>query len=903
MTEGALDDDQRARDPAEALRRELESSAARDARELSRITDRFIVRHPGRAADFGRELERVCADSGIHAEPGLGATLAGPDSERTLLEPHRATKAGTGEPEIDLPATIGRCRVLRQLGRGGMGTVLLGHDPVLRRRVAIKILPPEFAGDETLLARFRREAAAVAELEHPAIVPIYEVGEERGLHYYVMRYVDGPPLRDWCRERLSQGIEEESSSTRRGALALLRTTARLGNRASFSIGGLDDILRVFEAVARGLHHAHERGIVHRDVKPANIVVDRQGYAQLLDFGLARFDREATMTRSGLLLGTVAYMAPEQISDRHGAVDARSDVFALGVSLFECLAGVRPFVGASPEATMQGILTAETPSLLVHLPELSRDVDTIVARCLEKRPQRRYQSALELAEDLARVRAHERIEAQAIGPFGRVLRWAERHRRLATAAAVALLALISLGAIFVGGQAFRRGLDRDLLALRSAPVLAALDDLDRQRGPAEIAALRAAGAGLGRLGPEERALLAGDLATVRTRTKELLATLAPVGDEEAQAALWSLLLLVDPDCPATPSGRLWLTVTPATARVLIRDAEGREVWRGPAPIAGLELDQGSYLAEVSAPGHLALRYPFLIGLAGDWGSADFAGRAFAEKDWSLRLRPVGAYDAERFALVPAGPYLATRDRDHFGPGAALEWRWLDDFVIARDETRARDWAAFLADEEILAEIEGRPDPGRLIYLPRLRANRPSDYYLDTQASPEDLARGRLRIAASAGDLALGGLSWSDVRRYLAWRGQRGETLALPSSAQWEKAARGVDGRLFPWGDLFDWDRMRGPDPDTMFGRMPAAPGSARGDLSPYGLRDMAGNLREWCADGGDLGDGEINPWLAGGDCSGMGGDPGWFMAWPRNFLPRDNVAITWGFRVVLPEAPR
>ncbi|MCA9322329.1 MAG: serine/threonine protein kinase, partial [Planctomycetes bacterium] len=309
-------------------------------------------------------------------------------------------------PPVDLPEGsprhLGHFRLIRVLGRGGMGVVYLASDEQLDRLVAVKVLPFHRAHDAETVARFEREALAVTELAHPSIVPIYHVGEDAGNRFFVMRYVDGEPLNDYAARVMSLGSKEIAgeprqhgrSTTWRSALGLVRTTLRHRSAdLSISLAGLADILRVVEQTARALDHAHQHGIVHRDVKPSNVMIDQDGQALLLDFGLARFESEGQgeLTRSGDVLGTVSYMAPEQLSDKFGGIDGRTDIYGLGVTLFECLTARRPFEGGSSEAVIYQTLTREAPSPRDFVPELSRDLSTITLKCLEKNKERRYQS--------------------------------------------------------------------------------------------------------------------------------------------------------------------------------------------------------------------------------------------------------------------------------------------------------------------------------------------------------------------------------------------------------------------------------------------------------------------------------------------------------------------------------
>ena len=267
-------------------------------------------------------------------------------------------------------------KILEKIGSGGMGAVYLAKDTKLDRNVALKILPPELAENEERRSRFTREAKAIAALNHPNIVTVYSVEEADSIHFITMEHVEG------------------------------KTLAAALPRHGFSLGQfLDLAIPLVDAVAA----AHEHGITHRDLKPHNIIVSAEGRVKVLDFGLAKpsarlgsaaSDSELPteqMTREGRILGTVAYMSPEQAEGK--AVDARSDIFALGVNFYEMLTGERPFQGDTPASTLSAVIKDEARSMTELAPSLPRDMVRIVRRCLAKDPSRRYQTAIDVRNEL------------------------------------------------------------------------------------------------------------------------------------------------------------------------------------------------------------------------------------------------------------------------------------------------------------------------------------------------------------------------------------------------------------------------------------------------------------------------------------------------------------------------
>ncbi|MBA3960448.1 MAG: protein kinase [Chthoniobacterales bacterium] len=310
---------------------------------------------------------------------------------------------------VGLLGELGDYELLEEVGRGGQGVVFRARQKSLNRTVALKVISLGPWASKAHLKRFRLEAEAAARLEHPGIVPIHEVGERDGSCYFSMKFIEGGQLDEVARR--------EPMPIRR-AVELITT------------------------VARTVHYAHEHGILHRDIKPGNILLDAKGEPHLTDFGLARLvETESTMTRTLDVLGTPSYMAPEQAMGNNAAVSSVTDIYGLGAVLYQLLTGHPPFAGGATYETIKLVLDTEPRQPRVLNPKVDRDLSTICLKCLEKDPKRRYSSALALAEDLDRWLKHEPIAARRTGPLTRAGKWMRRNPTIALLAA-SMIALIA-----------------------------------------------------------------------------------------------------------------------------------------------------------------------------------------------------------------------------------------------------------------------------------------------------------------------------------------------------------------------------------------------------------------------------------------------------------------------------
>lgn len=335
------------------------------------------------------------------------------------------------DPEPGASGHFGPYRLERALGRGGQGTVYLAEDTRSNRKVALKVLTAHQTSSSDALMRFRREAEVASKLDHDGICRVFDAGSENGVPFIAMQLVDGKTLQ-WHVAQTRNSIGKNGSSH----LAL--ETAR-GHDPQHG-ADLEPLLRIFEKTARALHAAHEAGIIHRDIKPGNIMITDQNEPVILDFGLAYDGGEGArlpLTQTGDIFGTPAYMSPEQIRGQRIKVDARSDVYSLGATLYECLTLKPPFDAPTREALYQAVLSKEPPDPCRLNRALPDDLKVVLACALEKDRGRRYRSASALADDLAAVRESRPIAARPIGAVGRTLRWA-RRRPMAAALAITLI---------------------------------------------------------------------------------------------------------------------------------------------------------------------------------------------------------------------------------------------------------------------------------------------------------------------------------------------------------------------------------------------------------------------------------------------------------------------------------
>ncbi len=790
--------------------------------------------------------------------------------------------------------TLGRYEILRQIGRGGMGVVYEARDTLLKRRVALKVLREDMV-DPMMGRRLEKEAVTAARLKHPNIITLYEAGVVEGVRYLSMEYVEGKSLRD--------AMDSEMSVTRK--------------------------VELVEQVARAVDYAHGRGVIHRDLKPGNVMIDVEGRPMVMDFGLARMMDDFThASRAGALVGTPGYMAPEQIMGSSADVTAKTDVYALGVILYELLSGQLPFDGMNPSEVCTKILETEAPKL-VGVPS---DLEAVVRKAMHRDRNLRYSTSGEFADDLKRFREGEPVRAAPITLRKTLFRLIRQHRTATTVVLVAVLFLLAgLGAwSFIrwrregdlrrkrdearaaeargdwetafrlwsgleqsgdsaaGGSAREasRRLELSRETARAiqfrADILEAEKDRRKLRSDLEAveAQLREESA---RVEPHDPALKKQILWRLERRRDELQAGVErkesrllqlhysllrtePSAISGLVAFLWSLLRQAEEegDLPRARrheealrhlveerglaeerrnlerGGTVTLLTEPPGAEIELSalgelpdradrrlEEVSRKAW-GRTPIHSQALSPGSYVLVLKKNGYRDIRLPVLV-TRGQGVSATVP--MFKDAD-------IGP----EFVYIPGGEFISGDPKAYMG-GSRRTRVFVKGFFVSQHELTVEEYAEFLNDrqshplEEAKRHVP-RHSAGDLrhakIVGDRIELIEPGREGKSTPMDPK---------------LAVHEIDDHDAKEYCEWRTTRskrsGENAVyrLPTALEWEKAARGVDGRAFVWGEYFDWSFTTGyysadpPPPPRRVGSVPT-------DKSVYGVLDMAGNLLEW-----------------------------------------------------------
>jgi formylglycine-generating enzyme required for sulfatase activity len=759
-------------------------------------------------------------------------------SDATIVDD--ATRATTPPATPDAqPAVVAalpggdRYRILRILGEGGMSRVYLAFDYDLRREVALKVL--RVHGRE-MRERFLEEAQVVAQLEHPNIVPLYDIGHVgTDRMFCTMRYVRGHSLRTVL------------YNIRDGVLDAGR------------IYSLTRLMQIFLQVAQAVGYAHAKGVVHRDLKPGNVMLGEHGEVQVLDWGLAKvLDQRAVetsasmqITRAGQILGTPAYMAPEQVDGTE--VDQRADVYALGVMLYEMLTLQLPIYRPTMRALMAALLTEQPPWPHETAPDrqIPVELENICMRALDKEPAMRFQNAREMAEavqgwleaEADRARRHELAEQKATLGREKLEAYLQLKQEVARLEAEAERV----------GKRFRSWQSVD----EKAPLYEAEDRCREARGQltetaSDVVAVLTEALGFERENRTALDLLA-DYYWDRLCDSEKLQDEDNVDFFGKLVAKYhggryrrelsgegALTLRTIPPGAGRGSGALIDLYRLEEKRLILEPVHVRSL--GPAPIDDVPLSMGSYLVTVRQEGYRELRYPVYISRNRDWSGEV---RLFTDAE-------IGA----GFVHVPAGPFIQGGD-PHGGWSLPRSEPFVEDFFIAQHPVTLGEYMEFLdalAEKDMAAALarapRRTPDGGAYLDIQERAGKR--HFRLPSHGDVLEQADSNEGSGSEAIDIGLHprapvfGVSWYDAVAYCEWRSQRdGCTYRLPTDTEWEKAARGVDGRWFPWGNRFDASlcNMRESRQDRS---SLAAVDEFETDRSIYGVRGMSGNIRDWTA---------------------------------------------------------
>jgi len=612
--------------------------------------------------------------------------------------------------------TLGKYRLVEELGWGGMAVVYRGYDTVLRRDVAVKVMLPHLARDKDFVRRFRREAETAAQLAHPNIVPVHDVGQEDGYHYFVMAYLSGKTL----------------------------------SHIIAALGALPpaQVIAIARQIAAALDYAHGCGLVHRDIKPANIMVDEGGQAVLTDFGIVRAVEGTQLTATGMTLGTPEYMAPEQASGEK--TTAASDIYSLGIVVYEMLAGQAPFHATTPIAVMMKHINDPPPPLSRKNPAIPAAVEQVVSWALRKEPAQRPASASQFVAALQEAMAGT---------------W--------------------------------RGISP--LAAPAGPMALA----PTQAWP-QPAAPPPAGARRGLLPIARR----GTWAAFPMWAWVLIGVVLLGAAVTAAAANWP-----KPGAPRPP-----LVATS------IKEITPKEIT--PLPVTASQPQTVRTIATVAAP------------TAATMADSPTACAAIGQT-W---IRPT---DGMVMVCVPAGEFFMGSSNDDAQSDSDEKPQHrvrLDAFWIDRTEVTVAKFRAFAqaTGYQTLAETEGW-----------------GTTWVASSSALGNVDGANWRHPEGPGSTTVDGqpvvqLNYTDAQAYCAWVGGR-----VPTEAEWEKAARGPGGEIYPWGNAWDGSRLNYCDAlcpvsprDSAYddGSGGLAPvGSYPDGASPYGALDMMGNAWEWVQD--------------------------------------------------------
>lgn len=709
-------------------------------------------------------LDSYCEEHPPELRGAIREACVGALEAQRLLESTAPAPVTSG---LAVGSTLGDYTLVTELGRGGMGVVYLARQRGLERDVALKVLLAHLTLSDRQVQRFRREALAAAKLMHPGIAQLFSVGEEADTHYFAMEYVTGGSLKDRLDGRRRRHSLTTHGSTRgpqasHGLEAKPRSQPEDDDLAAW----IESIVTIAADVADALHYAHGRGVIHRDVKPENILLDEGERPKLCDFGLAKDSDVESLSSAGDVSGTPFYMSPEQALAKRVPVDARTDIFSLGVVLYEMLSLRRPFEGGTVQAVLFQISFREPTPLRKIEARMPRDLDVIVGKCIAKNPDERFTDASQLAADLRRFLGREAILARPPSLAQRTSRLAKRYR------APLLVGVIVALALALGAFALDRKRSGDAIESRVAAVAIPVEEGTLEGRPlSEILDLATEHRALleirEQLTEEQRgridgvegalALLSSDWEDLGHELRDHASTVGSEAEFAESSTLFMRAYLLDPTrddlLELADMSSLRPTVSIHSDRggdsvtALRLDPRTEQVEMrfdlGTTPLDRVPLEPGLWRVQVRRQGF------------GRVEMTRHLDRALKHVELSTSLRSDAEVEAGMVS-IPGG-YFRFGIPGQTNPHFAEREEWLDGFLIDPHEVSNGDFRLFL-------ESQGLP---ALPHWPE----------------PWDPAWDALPVV---------GVSHGDATRYAEWRGKR-----LPTQREWERACRGTDGRRRPW----------------------------------------------------------------------------------------------------------